>query len=135
MTTMIQKVDTHLFVRRALQADAAASAATGLLLAAGAELLTDWLGLPVGLMRFAGLSLLPFAALVLYVGLYQAPPRTAVLAIIAYNAMWTIDSCVLLASGFVAPTALGTAFVVVQAATVGALAALQWLGVKRAERS
>lgn len=134
MTTLIQKADAHLFVRRALQADAVASAATGLLLVAGAGLLTDWLGLPVALMRFAGLSLLPFAAIVLFVGLRQTPPRIAVLAIIAYNAMWTFDSFVLLVSGFVTPTLLGSAFIVMQAVTVGALAMLQWIGVKRAER-
>lgn len=134
MTTTIDKTDTHLFLRRALQADAVASAATGLLLATGAELLTDWLGLPAALMRYAGLSLLPFAAIVLVVGLRQAPPRAAVLAIIAYNAMWTIDSFVLLASGWVAPTLLGSAFVVMQAVTVGTLAMLQWVGVKRTDR-
>ena len=134
MTTTIRKTDTHLFVRRMLQADAVVSAATGLLLAAGAEQLTDWLGLPVSLMRYAGLSLLPFAAIVLFVGLRQIPPRAAVLAIIAYNAMWTIDSFVLLASGWVAPTLLGSSFVVMQAVTVGALAMLQWIGMKRADR-
>jgi hypothetical protein len=133
MTTMIQKADAHQFVRRALLADALASAATGILLAAGAELLTGWLGLPASLMRYAGLSLLPFAAIVLFVGLRQAPPRAAVLAIIAYNALWTIDSLVLLASGWVAPTLFGFAFVMTQAVTVGALAMLQWIGVKRAD--
>lgn len=134
MTTMIRHSDAHLLVRRALQADAVASAATGLLLAIGAELLTDLLGLPVSLMRYAGLSLLPFAAIVLFVGLRQMPPRAAVLAIVAYNAMWTIDSFALLASGWVAPTLLGSAFVVMQAVTVGTFAMLQWIGVKRADR-
>ena len=132
MTTTIEKTDTHLFVRRALQADAVASAATGLLLAIGAELLTDWLGLLASLMRYAGLSLLSFATIVLFVGLRQAPPRAAVLAIIAYNVLWAIDSFVLLASGWVSPTLLGSAFVVMQAVTVGLLAVLQWIGVKRA---
>lgn len=134
MTTTIDKADTHLFLRRTLLADAVASAATGLLLAAGAELLTDWLGLPASLMRYAGLSLLPFAAIVLFVGLRQVPPRAAVLAIIAYNAMWAIDSFMLLASGWVAPALLGSAFVAMQAVTVGTLAMLQWIGVKRADR-
>ena len=134
MTTTIRKADTHLFVRRALQADAVASAATGLLLVVGAEQLTDWLGLPVSLMRYAGLSLLPFAAIVLIVGLRQMPPRAAVAAIVAYNAMWTIDSFVLLASGWVGPTLLGSSFVVMQAVTVGALAMLQGIGMKRADR-
>ncbi len=133
MTTTIQKADAHLFVRRALQADAVASAATGLLLTVGADYLTGLLGLPVALMRIAGLSLLPFAAIVLFVGLREVPSRTATLAIIAYNAMWAVDSFVLLASGWVAPTLIGSAFVIMQAVTVGGFAILQWIGVKRAD--
>jgi hypothetical protein len=39
--------------------DAAASGATGLLLIAGARWLEDLLGLPVALMREAGLILIP----------------------------------------------------------------------------
>ena len=77
--------------------------------------------------------LLPFAAIVLFVGLREVPSRTAKLAIIAYNAMWAVDSFVLLASGWVAPTLIGSAFVIMQAVTVGGFAILQWIGVKRAD--
>lgn len=131
MRALIRQSWDAIFLRRALLADAAASAATGLLLALGAHYLTDPLGLPVALMRYAGMSLLPFAGIVLVVGLRSNPPRAAVLAIIAYNALWAVDSIVLLASGFVNPTLLGAAFVIAQAATVGAFAALQWIGLKR----
>jgi hypothetical protein len=131
MTAIVQRSDTALFLRRALLADAAASATTGLLLAVGAQYLTDLLGLPVSLMRYAGMSLLPFAAIVLFVALRANLPRIPVIAIIAYNALWTIDSIVLLASGFIQPTSLGTVFVIAQAATVGLFAVLQWIGVKR----
>ena len=131
MRALIQPSTDALLPRRALLADAAASAATGLLLALGAQYLTDLLGLPVALMRYAGMSLLPFAAIVLVVGLRANPPRAAVLAIIAYNALWAIDSIVLLASGYVNPTLLGAAFVIAQAATVGAFAVLQWVGLTR----
>jgi hypothetical protein len=131
MTSLVQRPDATLFLRRALLADAAASAATGLLLALGAQYLTSLLGLPVALMRYTGMSLLPFAAIVLIVGLRANPPRIPVLAIITYNALWAIDSIVLLASGLIQPTMLGAAFVTAQAVTVGALAALQWIGVKR----
>lgn len=48
----------------ALVADAAVSGATGLLLAAGASLLAGLLALPEPLMRYAGLFLLPYAAVV-----------------------------------------------------------------------
>jgi hypothetical protein len=131
MTTLIRNSYRTIFLRRALLADAAATAATGLLLALGAQYLTDLLGLPVALMRYAGMSLLPFAALVLVIGLRANPPRIPVLAIVAYNALWAIDSIVLLASGLVQPTMLGAAFVTAQAVTVGAFAVLQWIGVRR----
>jgi hypothetical protein len=131
MTTLVQRSDASSLLRRALLADAVASAATGLLLALGAQHLSGLLGLPVALMRYAGLSLLPFAAIVLLVGLRAQLPRIPVLAIIAYNALWTIDSLALLASGLVAPTLFGATFLVAQAVTVGALAALQWIGLKR----
>jgi hypothetical protein len=134
MRALIQQSHDAMFLRRALLADAAASAATGLLLALGAQYLTDLLGLPVSLMRYAGMSLLPFAAIVLVVGLRSNPPRAAVLAIVAYNALWAIDSLALLASGLVNPTLLGAAFVIAQAATVGAFAALQRIGLKRMTR-
>jgi hypothetical protein len=131
MTALIRNSYGSMFLRRALLADAVASAATGLLLALGAQYLTELLGLPAALMRYAGMSLLPFAAIVLFVGLRSNPPRAAVLAIIVYNALWTIDSLMLLASGFVNPTMLGAAFVIAQAAAVGAFAMLQWFGLKR----
>lgn len=131
MTALIQQSRDALFLSRALLADAAASAATGLLLALGAQALADLLGLPVPLMRYAGLSLLPFAAIVLIVGLRADPPRVPVLAIVTYNALWAIDSLALLASGLVQPSALGAAFIVAQAAAVGAFALAQWIGVRR----
>jgi len=119
-------------LRFALLADAAASAVTGLLLVFGGELLRDLLGLPAQLMFYAGLSLLPFAALVGYVAMRDQPSRPVISAVVAYNALWAIDSLVLLMSGVVTPTWLGTAFVAAQAAAVGMLAALQFAGLRQA---
>ena len=47
------------FLRTVLLADAIASGATGLLMIAGAGLLEGLLGLPVALLREAGLVLIP----------------------------------------------------------------------------
>ena len=55
----------------------------------------------------------------------------AVWAIVAYNALWAIDSIVLLVSGYVAPTALGYAFVIFQAAVVAGFAGLQVIGLRK----
>ena len=93
------------FLRYALLADAVASGATGLLMIAGADLLTGLLGLPVALMREAGLLLVPYVALVAFVGTRETISRPAVQAIIALNVLWVVGSIGLLMSGYVAPTA------------------------------
>jgi hypothetical protein len=118
-------------LRFALLADAVASGATGLMIIAGADLLTGLLGLPAVLMREAGLLLVPYVALVAFVGTRQAIPHGAVKAIIALNVAWVAGSIGLLMSGTVAPTALGYAFVILQAAVVGVFAELQFIGLRR----
>lgn len=121
------------FLRYALLADAVASGATGLLMIAGADLLTGLLGLPVALMREAGLLLVPYVALVAFVGTRDAISRPAVQAIIALNVLWVAGSIGLLMSGYVAPTALGYAFVIAQAVAVGIFAELQFIGLRRTQ--
>jgi len=121
------------FLRYALLADAVASGATGLLMIAGADLLTGLLGLPVGLMREAGLLLIPYVALVAFVGTREVISRQAVQTIIALNVVWVAASVGLLVTDFVAPTALGTAFVLAQAAAVAVFAELQFIGLRRGE--
>jgi hypothetical protein len=123
---------SDLFLRRALMADAAVSGATGVLTALGSGLLADLLGLPPALMLYAGLSLLPFAAIVALLAARRQLPRAAVWAVIAYNALWTIDSLALLMSGWIAPTILGEVFVAGQALVVAAFAGLQRVGLRRA---
>ena len=121
------------FLRFALLADAVASGATGLLMIAGAEALTGLLGLPVPLMREAGLLLVPYVALVAFVGTRENISPGAVKAIIALNVAWVLGSVGLLVSGLVAPTMLGHAFVIVQAIAVGVFAELQIIGLRRAD--
>lgn len=124
---------SNLFLRYALLADAIASGATGLLMIAGADLLTGMLGLPVALMRESGLVLVPYVALVAFVGTREHIAFGAVKAIIALNVLWVLGSVGLLVGGFVAPTLLGYAFVIMQAVAVGVLAELQIIGLRRAD--
>ena len=119
------------FLRNALLLDAAASGATAALLIAGAGLLEGLLGLPVALMREAGLILVPYVAFVGWVGTRESVARGAVWAIVAANALWAVASVCLLLSGLVAPTLLGVAFVLAQAAVVALLGELQYAGLKR----
>jgi hypothetical protein len=119
------------FLRLVLIVDAVSSGAMGLLLALGAGLLEPLLGIPATLLDYAGLALVPFAALVAYVATRHDLPRPGVWAIIVCNAVWTIDSLLMLLSGFVSPTALGTAFVIVQALLVAVLAELEYVGLRK----
>jgi hypothetical protein len=119
-------------LRYALIADAAASGATGLLMAAGAAPLSGLLSLPEPLLRWAGIVLLPFACLVGLAARSEPASRAAVLAIVIVNALWVADSFALLACGYVAPNALGVAFVTAQALAVGALAITQAAGLRAA---
>jgi hypothetical protein len=118
-------------LRLALIADSIASGATALLIFAGAGLLASLLGLPVELLRYAGVVLMPFVAFVAYVGTRSEIPRGAAGAIVVLNFAWVAASVAFLLSGWIAPTVLGYAFVLVQAVVVGLLAELQWVGLRR----
>lgn len=119
------------FLRRVLLADAVMSGAAGLLMLLGAGLLPEMLDLPAALLRTAGLILLPYAAFVVYVA--NRSQRPMVWAVILINALWTIDSVVLLLSGWVTPNALGYAFVLAQAVAVAVFAELEYVGLHRSE--
>lgn len=123
-----------LFLRRALQADAAVSAACGLLMAAGAGPLSGLLGLPQALLLPAGLALLPYAGLLLWLSARPVPPAGGVWLVIAANVLWAADCLLVLVAGWFQPTGLGIAFVVVQAMTVLLFAELQYIGLRRLGR-
>lgn len=119
------------FLRGALIADGVASAASGLLMFAGASALDATLGLPTALLFYAGLALLPYAALVAFLGSRASLPRWAVWAVIVGNAAWAAESVLLVLSSWVDPTGLGYVFVLAQAAVVALFAELQFIGLKR----
>jgi hypothetical protein len=121
------------FLRRSLILDAVASGATAALVLAGADLLQGWLGLPTALMRGAGLVLVPYVAFVGYLATRATVTPAAVWTVIAANALWAAASVALLLGGWVAPTALGYAFVLAQAAVVAVFGELQYVGLRRAE--
>lgn len=123
--------DTSFFLRRVLLADAAASAATGLLMLFGAGVLEQYLGLPRSLLLYAGLGLLPFAALVAYLATRENLSRKGVWAVIICNAVWVAESVLLLFSGWVEPTRLGQAFVIAQALVVALFAEVEYFGLRK----
>jgi hypothetical protein len=118
------------FLRLSLLADAAASGATGLLLAAGAEWLAGPFGLPAALLRGVGLFFLPWAALVAWLGLAAAPPRDAVRLVVALNLAWVAESA--LGMALLGASVLGQAFIAFQAAAVLGLAIAQAVALRQA---
>lgn len=118
-------------LRQALLADAVASGVLGLLLALGGGAVGPLLGLPAGLLAAVGLVLLPWAVAVGWLGTRGTPPRPAVWAVIALNALWVLESVLLLVGGWLRPNGLGYAFVLGQAAVVLVLLELQLLGLRR----
>ena len=118
-------------LRTALALDAAACAGMGLILAAAAGPLAAPFGLPVEFLRGAGLVLLPCAALIAWFASRRVLPRLAVYAVIGINLLWIADSIAILLMGWFAPTGLGIAFVLAQAAAVAIVTELEVIGFKR----
>ena len=123
--------DSSRFLRLSLLADAAISGAVGVLMLAGAGLLDGLLGLPVPLLRGAGLVLVPYVAALVWLARREDVPRQAVWMVILANAVWAAGCVLLLLSGWIAPTWLGVAFVLVQAVTVLVFAELQYMALRR----
>jgi hypothetical protein len=124
-------IDSPHFLRRVLWADAVSCIATGGLQAAWPGQLSALLGLPTALVLATGVFLLVYAAAVLWIASRNPLPRGAIWLIVAGNFAWAAGCALLLAAGPVGPTALGIAYVIVQAATVVVLGELQWLALRK----
>ena len=118
-------------LRNILKADAVTSLACGIVMCFGAAALSPVLGLPEVLLREAGLLLFPFAALVFWSATRERIPRPLVWIVVLSNALWAFDSILLLLSSWVAPTALGQAFVLAQAVAVALFAELEFFALRR----
>ncbi len=124
-------INPSLFLHRTLQADAIFSGASALMLVLGAGLLASLTNLPEAFLRNTGLVLVVYAAMVGFLGTRSMMPKAAVWAVIAVNAIWAVDSFILLASGWVSPNLLGQALIVMQAVAVGVFAELQFVGLRK----
>ena len=118
-------------LRRALQADTIFSGTGAVLLTLGAGEFAPLLNLPEALLREAGLFLIVYSAFVGWLSTRTGFPKILVVAVVAGNAAWTLSSIVLIFSGAVTPNALGEIALAAQAIIVGALAELQFLGLRR----
>ena len=122
-------VDHPKFLRTVLLVDAATCVATGALMSLGATALADLTRLPETLLLGAGLALFPVAGFIALIA--SRPSAAGVWIVILGNVGWVVGSLMVLVPGGVAPNALGTAFVIVQAVAVAVLAELELIGLKR----
>lgn len=120
------------FLRRALLADAAVSAAAGLLMAVGADPLQELLHVPARFLLVAGLILIPYALELVLLTRRRPLSAPLVWAVIATNVAWALASVLVLLTGHVQPNALGYAFILVQAIAVAAFAEIQYVGLRKA---
>ena len=128
-------IQPSLFLRRAVQADSVFSGVSAVLLTFGAGEFAPLLNLPEALLRETGLFLIAYAALVGWLGTRQSMPKALVVIVIAGNAAWTLASIALLLSAAINPNLLGEAAIAMQAIAVGALAELQYIGLRRSSNA
>jgi hypothetical protein len=97
----------------------------------GAGLLERLFGLPAELSRYAGIGLLPFAAFLVYIATRENISHPMVWTVIVLNVLWTVDSFLLLLSGWIEPTGPGYAFIIFQAIGVATFAWLEYFGLRK----
>lgn len=118
------------FLPRVMAADALSCAATGALQLGLTDALARLTGLPAALLIGTGVFLLAYAALAAWMASRPVPPRRLVGLVVVGNLAWAVGGVALLASGLVAHTLLGVAWVLAQAVAVIVLAELQWMGLR-----
>jgi hypothetical protein len=123
-------IHASLLLRRAFLLDTITSGMMALLLTFGAAELAPLLNLPEALLRETGLVLVAYTALVGWLATRQSMPKALVLIVITINVAWTVASIALLFSSAVAPNLLGQLFIAGQAIVPGALAELQYIGLR-----
>ena len=120
------------FLRTVLYADILFSTGGALLMAAGGPFLSPMLHLPFALLVGAGLALVPWVLGLAVIVYRNRAQRTVLIDIAGINLLWCAACLGLLASGTIAPNALGIAFIVAQALVVAVFGILQFLGLRDA---
>jgi hypothetical protein len=118
-------------LRLALRLDAAASVGVGALTLALASPLTPILGAPKAWVLAAGVFLLAYGIAVGWFALRTTLARTLAWTVIVGNVLWAVHTGLLGFTGLIAPTTLGLALILGQAAAVLLLADLQYFGLRR----
>jgi hypothetical protein len=112
-------------LRTALRLDAVVTGANGAAYLAAAPLLTELLGVPSGVLRGLGTFLLVYAAGVALVAARPVISAGATEVVIGANLLWAAASVAAVVTGRFDLTAVGSTWVLLQAAVVAGFAVLQ----------
>jgi hypothetical protein len=118
-------------LRRALLADATLTSIAGVVLVLSARPLGVFLDLPASMLQIAGLIFIPFGAFAGGVGTRPRVHRPLVFVVIVVNALWAVDSVLMLLTRWVETTPIGELFVIGQAVVVAAIAEIEFIGLRR----
>lgn len=118
-------------LRLALRADAIVSLATGAISLVEAQPLGAMLGLPPFALSILGAVVAVYGAFLLYIAAQPQISRRIVLAALVLDAIWVIDSVVLLISGWLPLTSAGMWTIGLVALAVATLGELKFFGLRR----
>ncbi len=110
---------------RLLAIDAATCAAMGIALVLAADLAGPLTGIPVQLLFWAGVLLLPTACFMAVAARMEPIPSWAISLVLLGNAGWALISIALPLAGAITPNLLGWVFLIGQAAVVTILTLLE----------
>ncbi len=127
----MNRIDVSPLLRFGLRLDAAASAATGLALAAVPGSLASLFGLSSDLLLGAGLFCVGYAAMIAFMSTRRRLPAAGAWAVVIGNLGWAAGCLELAFAAGQKTTPVGTGFLVVQALAVVAFAEIQFLGLRR----
>lgn len=119
-------------LRLSLRLDAVVTGVNGLAYLALAKPLESLLGLDTEIGIPIGIFLALYGVAVAIIGTRQSISTTATRVVIAGNAAWVVVSLAALVEGALELNLVGSVWTVMQAATVGGFAALQYLGLRKA---
>ncbi|WP_336085934.1 hypothetical protein [Nocardia sp. SSK8] len=118
-------------LRFSLRLDAVVTTANGLAYLALAGPLENLLGLDAGIGRAIGVFLTVYGLAVAVIGTRTPINRPATAVVALGNSAWVVASLAALIGGTLSLTTVGAVWAVMQSVTVGAFAALQYLGLRR----
>ncbi|MFE6160255.1 hypothetical protein ACFQ7F_15240 [Streptomyces sp. NPDC056486] len=129
LTALARTNDPKTMLRRFLALDAVVTAGNGIAYAAASGPLGRFLGVDAGLLLGLGVFLTLYGAGVGYLASRKSPPTLPVRGVIEANAVWAVLSVVALVA-WLSPGTAGAVWIPLQAVTVGAFAALQYVALR-----